>query len=103
MSSQKYILQVDFPFQGPFGDEMTTAMKGLAESIATESGLVWKIWTEDAEGKRSGGIYLFDNKVDAERYRDMHCQRLTSFGIENIDAKIFAVNIALSGIDHFTC
>jgi hypothetical protein len=28
------LLQVDFPFAGPWGDAMTEALKGLAESIA---------------------------------------------------------------------
>ncbi|MFT0851287.1 hypothetical protein VRY85_10955 [Achromobacter sp. F4_2707] len=27
-----YILQVDFPYSGPWGDEMVTAMEGLAQS-----------------------------------------------------------------------
>ena len=29
-----YILQVDFPYTGPWGPEMTAAMDGLARSIA---------------------------------------------------------------------
>ena len=37
------LLQVDFPFQGPWGDEMATAMEGLAQDIAAEPGLTWKI------------------------------------------------------------
>ncbi|MCD9452081.1 YdhR family protein, partial [Yersinia pestis] len=40
-----YILQVDFPYTGPWGNEMTKAMEGLARSIAEEPGLIWKIWT----------------------------------------------------------
>lgn len=36
----KYLLQIDFPYSGPFGDEFFSAMKGLAEDIATEPGLV---------------------------------------------------------------
>ena len=31
----------------------------MAESIAAEPGLVWKIWTEDRKVARAGGIYLF--------------------------------------------
>lgn len=31
-----YILQVDFPYTGPWGPEMTAAMDGLARSIANE-------------------------------------------------------------------
>lgn len=42
------LLQVDFPFAGPFGSEMAQAMKGLAESIASEQGLIWK-----ASGQRT--------------------------------------------------
>jgi hypothetical protein len=30
----KALLQIDFPFEGPFGDEMTVAMADLAPSIA---------------------------------------------------------------------
>lgn len=97
----KYVLQVDFPFEGPFGAEMTAAMKGLAESIANEPGLIWKIWTEDAEGKKAGGIYLFESKETAEAYKQMHCARLESFGIRGIDAKIFSINEELSKIDRF--
>ncbi len=37
------LLQVDFPFEGPFGDAMAEGMKGLAESIAAEPGLIWKV------------------------------------------------------------
>lgn len=43
------ILQVDFPSKGPFGAEMSTAMRELAESIAEEPGLIWKLWTEKLE------------------------------------------------------
>lgn len=37
------LLQVDFPFEGPWGDAMAEGMKGLAESIAQEPGLIWKV------------------------------------------------------------
>ncbi|WP_374340840.1 YdhR family protein [Azonexus sp.] len=42
-----YLLQVDFPYPGPWGDAMTAAMTGLAQSIAGEPGLLWKLWTEN--------------------------------------------------------
>ena len=35
------LLQVDFPFAGPWGEAMTEALRGLAESIANEPGLIW--------------------------------------------------------------
>ena len=48
------LLQIDFPYPGPWGDEMTAAMRGLAQSIAQEPGLLWKIWTENAERQEAG-------------------------------------------------
>ncbi|MCW8895855.1 MAG: monooxygenase [Sulfurimonas sp.] len=92
----QYLLQVDFPHNGPFGDELTTAMSELAKDIATESGLISKLWTENESEKEAGGIYLFNNLEDAERYLKKHTDRLTSFGYENIRGKIFLVNEALS-------
>jgi len=93
------LLQVDFPFSGPFGKEMTKQMEGLAFDIAAEEGLVWKIWTESETEKRAGGIYLFDNAADAKRYLAKHSARLNSFGIVDIEARIFDVNGPLSLID----
>ncbi len=94
------LLQIDFPMEGPFGDNMTEAFSDLAKDIATEQGLIWKIWTENADTKQAGGIYLFEDIENANRYLTKHTQRLNSFGIENITAKIFDVNIPLSQIDN---
>lgn len=94
-----YILQVDFKMDGPFGDEMTAGFKDLAQSINNEPGFIWKIWTENAEAGEAGGIYYFDTKEHAAAYLDMHSKRLNSFGINEIQAKIFAVNEALSTIN----
>lgn len=91
-----YILQVDFKMDGPFGHEMAVAFKDLAKSINKEEGFIWKIWTENAEVGEAGGIYLFETKDTAAAYLDMHSKRLNSFGIANINSKIFAVNEALS-------
>ena len=94
-----YLLQVDFPFPGPWGDELSSALRGLAESIANEPGLIWKIWTENQAGGEAGGIYLFSNQAAAEAYLAMHRQRLQEFGIAPVNGKIFQVNQALSLID----
>jgi len=94
----KYILQVDFPHTGPFGEEFSGAFSDLATDIASESGLIWKIWTENEETKEAGGIYLFDNIDDAKRYLEKHTKRLESFGYTNIRGKIFAANEPLSKI-----
>lgn len=34
------LVQVNFPFQGPWGDEMAAGMRELAESIAKEPGFM---------------------------------------------------------------
>ncbi len=39
------LLQVDFEFSGPFGEEMSNALVDLAKSINNEPGMIWKIWT----------------------------------------------------------
>ncbi|MGZ8188803.1 MAG: monooxygenase [Methylosarcina sp.] len=93
------ILQIDFPFQGPWGSDMAREMKDLAESIALEPGLIWKIWTENADNQESGGIYLFEDQTSAEAYLAMHTRRLQSFGISRMNSKLFFVNTELSAID----
>lgn len=93
------LLQIDFQMYAPFGDEMSKAFEPLAQSIAQEKGLIWKIWTENSEAKEAGGIYLFENEDDAKIYLDMHTKRLESFGIAPVRAKIFDINAPLSKID----
>ncbi len=93
------LVQVDFPYAGPFGEEMSQAMQPLAADIAGESGLIWKIWTESRDQGIAGGIYLFDNEEDAKRYIAKHEARLASFGIQDIRSRIFDVNRPLSLTD----
>ena len=97
-----YLLQVDFPHDGIFGEEFSKAFVDLAKDISNEEGLLWKIWTENEETKEAGGIYLFSNEADAKRYLDKHTTRLQSFGYSNIRAKIFSVNEPLSLITKAT-
>ncbi|MBX0315280.1 monooxygenase [Planococcus glaciei] len=93
-----YLLQVDFQMDGPFGEEMAEAFAELATSITEEPGFKWKIWTENPEAGEAGGIYLFETKESAETYIDMHAKRLGGFGINTVNAKIFAINPALTDI-----
>lgn len=92
------LLQFDFPFDGPFGAEMTAAFSGLAHDIAAEDGLIWKIWTENETERRAGGIYLFVDPASAARYADKHNARLEGFGVTDIVARSFTVNADLSAI-----
>lgn len=97
-----HILQVDFPFAGPFGPEMAAAMQGLAKDIAAEPGLIWKIWTENADTARAGGIYLFETPAQAEAYATKHIARLGAFGITGINAQHFQINADLSALTRFS-
>lgn len=94
-----YILQVDFPYAGPWGDEMVAAMEELARSIAEEPGLIWKIWTENQHTNEAGGIYLFADQPSAAAYLAKHSARLQGFGVPQVNGKIFAVNETLSRLD----
>lgn len=95
----KKLLQVDFDFSGPFGEEMTTALTGLAESINNEPGIIWKIWTENQQGQLAGGIYLFEDEPSAKAYLKMHSARLKEMGVKAVRAQIFDVNMPLSAIN----
>jgi Putative mono-oxygenase ydhR len=85
-----------FPFPGPWGKELTEASHGLASDIANEHGLVWKIWLEDCKTRHAGGIYLFEDRASAERYREKHAQRLSAMGLAGATANTFSVNTELS-------
>jgi hypothetical protein len=92
------VLVFDFPFSA-FGPERTEALKPLAESIAGEAGLLWKIWTEEPAAGRAGGVYLFESRAAAEAYHAMHAARLAARGITGIEATYRGVNEVLSRID----
>ncbi|WP_368884935.1 monooxygenase [Providencia vermicola] len=93
------ILQVDFPYQGPWGQDMANAMETLAKSINEEPGFIWKIWTENPATQQAGGIYLFNSQEQAQAYLEKHSARLKSFGVSEVRGEIFAVNHALSQLN----
>ncbi|MEW1977239.1 YdhR family protein [Kocuria palustris] len=72
----------------------------LAEDIAAEDGLIWKVWTEDPQAFVAGGVYLFADEHSATRYIDKHTQRLGSFGVTDAEFTVLKVNGALSRTDH---
>ncbi len=93
------LLQIDFATTGPFGAEMSAAMADLARLIASEPGLIWKVWTENAATGEAGGIYLFRDAAAAEAYVVKHTARLEAFGIVDARIKLFDVNEPLSRIN----
>ncbi len=90
------LVQLDFPSRGPWGEEMAAAYADLAQDIAAQPGLRWKIWTENAEQGMAGGIYLFEDAASAHAYADMHTRRLQGFGVSGIRALFFDVNESLT-------
>ncbi|WP_027856833.1 monooxygenase [Marinobacterium jannaschii] len=94
------LLQVDFDFQGPFGEEMSAGLVDLARSINDEPGMIWKIWTENALEKRGGGVYLFEDEASAQAYLEMHSARLKALGVTEVRGIVFDINEPLSVINH---
>jgi len=85
----------DFPARKAGGEEQARA---LAEDIAAEPDLLWKIWTEDKEAGRSGGVYLFRTREAAEAYHAKHAARLTAAGVTGIEAVYRTYNAELTAI-----
>lgn len=95
----KKLLQVDFDFTGPFGDEMSAMLVDLAKSINNEPGIIWKIWTESEKEQLGGGIYLFEDESSAQAYLKMHIARLKEMGIAEVRGLILDINVPLTTIN----
>ena len=94
------LLVFEFPSTGPFGAEAETAYAALADDIAGQEGLIWKVWTEDPQRGVAGGVYLFADEASAQAYVEKHTARLAGFGITDITATSYQVNEGLSRVDH---
>jgi hypothetical protein len=86
VSDGPILLIFDFPARPPGGPEQAAALRALAEDIAQEPGLLWKIWTGSAAERRAGGVYLFRSRAEAEAYHRKHAARLGAMGITGIEA-----------------
>ena len=96
------LVYFEFPSPGPYAEDAASSYDELAADIATEDGLIWKVWTEEPEAAIAGGVYLFIDEDAASRYIRKHTQRLESFGITQIKTRSFDVNEPLSRITHAT-
>lgn len=92
------LLQVDFPFNGPFGEKMSEALNELALSITEEPGFIWKIWTEKESLNEAGGIYLFESEETANAYLEKHTARLKGLGVPEVRGRIYDINMKLSKV-----
>ena len=96
------LIQVNFTMDGPWGDDLSQQLRGLAESINAEPGFIWKVWIENPAEKATGGIYLFDTEENARAYIAMHTERLAGLGITDVTARYYAVNEPLSLLNRAT-
>ncbi|GHD61854.1 monooxygenase [Jeongeupia chitinilytica] len=98
----RVLLQVDFVFSPDAltGAALPAPLLELADSINREPGFVWKVWTFSEAAGRSGGIYLFENRGDAEQYLAKHWLRLSEMGATDIRSFIFDISEPLSLINH---
>ncbi len=92
------LLEIEFPAEGPWRDEMAAQYEGLARHLSETTGMLWKIWKENPETGETGGIYLFEDQASLDAYLAEHLQRLESFGFRNVRAKSFEVNEPLTEI-----
>ena len=92
------LLQMDYLYPGPWGDEMAAELSELAHRIADVPGLICKVWTENREAGEAGGIYLFEDEASLDAYLGPKVARMEASGIRGIRAKKFNVNEELTRI-----
>jgi hypothetical protein len=74
-----------------------------AKFVASQPGLRWKVWLNDAAGEPCGGVYLFDDLQSAKAWGDeILPKRLIERGAKNLLVRYFEANIPLSLITHST-
>lgn len=95
------VLQIDFTFPTQMmGDTLTQGARELAHSINQEPGFISKIWTENTHTGKAGGIYIFTDSTQAQRYATMHSERVAAMGATDIRAHIFDINTELTDINY---
>lgn len=99
MSTLK-IWDLHMTYDGPVTDEFLAGTRELAESIAKEPGVIWKIWTVEEGTSHFGSTYLFRNRDYLETYKAMHLKRLEAIGITVNSDYIFDIMEDLSAINN---
>ncbi len=99
MSTQK-IWDLHMRVPGPIDDNAAEGMRQLAESIADEPGVIWKIWTHESGSDRFGSTYLFKDIASLKVYKEMHMKRLEAFGVTDITDHVFDIMEDLSFINN---
>jgi len=97
--SIKKIWELHINYQGEINDEFLEGINELAQSIAKEPGIIWKIWTHEEGTKHFGSTYLFKDIDSLEKYKAMHIERLKNIGITDTTDYIFDIMEELSLIN----
>ena len=92
------LLQMDYLFSGPWGDDLAAEYSELAHRIADVAGLICKVWTENREAGEAGGVYLFEDESSLDAYLGGKIERMRAAGVEGLRAKKFDVNEPLTRI-----
>ncbi len=92
------LLQMDYRFSGPWGDELAAEYSELAHRIANVPGLISKVWIEDREAGEAGGIYLFEDETSLDANLKGKIERMNAAGIKKLRVKKFDVNEPLTRI-----
>ena len=87
-------------YDGPITEEFMKGNIALAESIAQEEGVIWKIWTYKKGTNHYGSTYLFKNIDYLVSYKQMHINRLKAIVITDITDYIFDIFEDLSVINN---
>jgi len=95
------LLQINFNFDiNMMGSRLSENGQPLAESLNREEGFISKIWIENPDTGKVGGIHLFDNLENAQNFAKKHGERLISIGASNLDIQYYNVNQPLSKINN---
>lgn len=90
------LVELTFHSRGPWGGQLEQASSELARQLAASPGLVWQLWLENPESHRAGLLSLFASRGQAEEFVQQHRARLESFGVVELDTRLFAINQPLS-------
>ncbi len=99
MSTLK-VWDIHLKYDGPITDEFMEGDCKLAESIAEEPGVLWKIWTHETGTNYFGSNYLFKNIEYLEEYRKIHLERLNAMSITDIMEYVFDILEDPSRMNH---
>ena len=64
---------------------------GAAPMFTDIPGLQWKVWIGNEQGGKAGGIYLFDNRQNAQAYADSELVQHLRENREDVTVEVFDI------------